>query len=133
MFINHEYRTLLHDPRLYKDPLEFQPDRFTDVATTETEVSSELPSDPYTYAFGFGRRYVVRLTRDKNHLINGVVVDVVPASASQTRHCGCRWHLYSRISTLRRVWVLTAQKFYPSSCLKAAYSGNGSPMYRFST
>ncbi|TFY83648.1 hypothetical protein EWM64_g367 [Hericium alpestre] len=40
----------LHDPETYKNPLEFQPERFLKTETHEPE------TDPYLYAFGFGRR-----------------------------------------------------------------------------
>ncbi|KAK0231788.1 cytochrome P450 [Armillaria nabsnona] len=41
---------MLHDPTVYKQPFEFNPDRFIRKKDTESE------ADPYGVAFGFGRR-----------------------------------------------------------------------------
>ncbi|THU90784.1 cytochrome P450, partial [Dendrothele bispora CBS 962.96] len=40
---------ILHDPKVYFDPLRFNPDRFM-------EKDSNMPPNPELYAFGFGRR-----------------------------------------------------------------------------
>lgn len=52
---------MLHDERVYSDPLEFRPERFLNKEKQETESNYLPPSDPYTYAFGFGRRSFVSL------------------------------------------------------------------------
>jgi len=44
---------ILHDETLYPDPLTFNPDRFMQPAKDE---QIEKLRDPFTYAFGFGRR-----------------------------------------------------------------------------
>jgi len=44
------FRAILHDPQVYTNPLNFNPDRFIEQGT-------EIP-DPELYAFGFGRRCV---------------------------------------------------------------------------
>jgi len=41
---------MLHDPRVYSDPMEFRPERFLDGESKEPE------NDPRPIAFGFGRR-----------------------------------------------------------------------------
>lgn len=41
---------MLHDPRVYSDPMEFRPERFLACGTKDPE------ADPRTIAFGFGRR-----------------------------------------------------------------------------
>ena len=43
-------RFMLHDPRVYSDPMEFRPERFLACGSKEPE------TDPLTIAFGFGRR-----------------------------------------------------------------------------
>lgn len=42
---------MLHDPRVYSDPMEFRPERFLGGGSKEPE------SDPRPIAFGFGRRF----------------------------------------------------------------------------
>lgn len=46
------YRSMLHDPEDYPDPEKFWPDRFIGA---DGEVNFNV-RDPYTIAFGFGRR-----------------------------------------------------------------------------
>ena len=41
---------MLHDPRVYADPMEFRPERLLACGNKEPE------TDPLTIAFGFGRR-----------------------------------------------------------------------------
>ena len=43
-------RLILHDPRVYSDPMEFRPERFLACGSKHPE------TDPHTIAFGFGRR-----------------------------------------------------------------------------
>lgn len=40
----------MHDPKIYKDPFAFEPDRYLERGDWQTE------PDPRTFAFGFGRR-----------------------------------------------------------------------------
>jgi len=44
---------ILHDETLYPDPFTFNPDRFMQPAKDE---QTEKLRDPFTYAFGYGRR-----------------------------------------------------------------------------
>jgi len=44
------HRHFLHDPEIYKDPMVFNPDRLI------AKPGKPAEPDPYTFAFGFGRR-----------------------------------------------------------------------------
>lgn len=48
-------RNILHDPTVFKDPLEFRPERYLESASEEAAERMELYNRT---AFGFGRRYV---------------------------------------------------------------------------
>lgn len=43
-------RAFLHDPKVYSDPMTFNPEKFLDTETHHAE------NDPHNLAFGFGRR-----------------------------------------------------------------------------
>ena len=45
---------MLHDPDVYANPMEFNPERH--IAT----IDKPADKDPYVVAFGFGRRFVTR-------------------------------------------------------------------------
>jgi len=44
------HRHFLHDPEVYKDPMEFNPDRLV------AKPGKPAEPDPFTFAFGYGRR-----------------------------------------------------------------------------
>lgn len=48
-------RAILHDPAIYPDPYVFDPERYL------RKADDGLNPDPRDYAFGYGRRSVVRL------------------------------------------------------------------------
>ena len=48
----------MHDPKVYEDPEEFRPERFLKDGRMDPHVR-----DPYSFVFGFGRRYVVGAAR----------------------------------------------------------------------
>ena len=50
-------RACLHDPAVYEDPEAFRPERFL----RDGKLNPDVP-DPDQFSFGFGRRYVLRLT-----------------------------------------------------------------------
>lgn len=49
--ISHVNRGMLHDTEMYKNPMEFVPERHMPTPETPAE------KDPHAIAFGFGRRY----------------------------------------------------------------------------
>jgi cytochrome P450 len=50
-------RSILHDPEVFEDPLEFKPERYLmrDPVTQETKINPDV-LDPESAAFGYGRR-----------------------------------------------------------------------------
>ena len=53
-FLNFPIRSILHDPKTFHDPMEFQPERFLKDGKPDPDAM-----DPACVAFGYGRRSVM--------------------------------------------------------------------------
>ena len=74
--LNFLFRSILHDPEVFKDPMEFQPERYLKDGKLNPDVR-----DPDCAAFGFGRRSVI--TAYPQHIRSSILAQYMSWKTSE--------------------------------------------------